>query len=140
MKKSWKTGLIVVACFGFASIMGIVLGAPAASAQGPLDVTLTGKFLTDKEKGDAETYFFYVRDKKMRFQVRHVEVPPVAPQSASGTEILVEIGTPRIHVSGTDSAMKQLQQPDLPGKSFKIVGTLYVADAILMVTSVEKLK
>ena len=136
MVQSWKAGLIMAVLLGLVSTLGL----SEVAAQGPLDVTLTGKFLTEKEKGDAETYFFYVRGKKMRFQVKHVEVPPVAPQSASGTEILVDIGTPRIHVSGTDSAMKQLQQPDLPGKSIKIVGTLYVSDAILTVTSVEKLK
>jgi hypothetical protein len=136
MRKSWKAGLIMAVLLGLVSTLGL----SEVAAQAPLDVTLTGKFLTEKEKGDAETYFFYVRGKKMRFQVKDVEVPPVAPQSASGTEILVDIGTPRIHVTGTDSAMKQLQQPDLPGKSIKIVGTLYVSDAILTVTSVEKLK
>ena len=55
-------------------------------------------------------------------------------------QILVDIGTPRIHVTGTANALKQLQQPDILGKSLKIVGTLYVSDAILTVTSVNKLK
>ena len=76
----------------------------------------------------------------MRFQVKHVQVPSPGPESASGMQILVDIGTPRIHVTGTGNAMKQLQQPDILGKSLKIVGTLYVSDAILAVTSVEKLK
>ncbi len=136
MRRSCRSGLIIAVLFGLV----LTLGLSEVAAQGPLDVTLTGKFLTEKEKGDAETYFFYVRGKKMRFQVKHVEVPAVAPQSASGTEILVDIGSPRIHVTGTDTAIKELQQPDLPGKSIKIVGTLYVSDALLTVTSVEKLK
>ena len=136
MRRYYRAGFVILVLCGLVCTLGL----SEVAAQGPLDVTLTGKFLTEKEKGDAETYFFYVRGKKMRFQVKHVEVPPVAPQSASGTAILVEIGTPRIHVSGTNSAMKQLQEPDLPGKSIKIVGTLFVADAILTVTSVEKLK
>jgi len=136
MRTSCRSGLVIAVLFGLVSTVGL----SEVAAQGPLDVTLTGKFLAEKEKGDAETYFFYVRGKKMRFQVKHVEVPPVAPQSASGTEILVDIGTPRIHVTGTDNAIKQLQQPDILGKSIKIVGTLYVSDAILAVTSVEQLK
>jgi len=136
MRVSCKSGLILAVLFGLLCTLGL----SEAAAQAPLDVTLTGKFLPDKEKGNAETYFFYVRGKKMRFQVKDVEVPTVAPDSASGTEILVDIGSPRIQVTGTDTAIKALQQPDILGKSIKIVGTLYVADAILTVTSVKTLE
>ena len=136
MKPSWTSGLVIAVMCGLLCTLGL----SGAAAQGPLDVTLTGKFLTEKEKGDAQTYFFYVGGKKMRFQVKHVEVPPVAPQSASATEILADIGTPRIHVTGAHKTIKEIQQPNILGESIKIVGTLYVSDAILTVTSVEKLE
>lgn len=133
MREHWTRGLFTTILLGLVCMLGLA----EAVAQSALDVTLTGKFLTDQEKGNADTYLFYVRGKRLRFELKHIEVPAVAPESASGQETMVDIGSARIQLIGSENVIKQLQQPDILGKPVKIKGTLYVADAILVVNSVQ---
>jgi len=133
MREHWIRGLFTAVLLGLVCTLGVT----EAMAQGPLDVTLTGKFLPDQEKGSADTYMFYVRGKRLRFELKNIEVPTVLPESPSGKQMMENIGTPRIQLIGPENVIKQLQQPDILGKPVKIQGTLYVADAVLVVSSLQ---
>ncbi len=140
MNRSWKAGLILVALFGVASIMGTLLSAQEASAQAPVQVVLTGQVLTAKETGQVNTYFLYVRDKKVRYRVDQGYTPAVDMEAQTIYDILGMIGAPRIHVVGADKALSPLTQSGAEGKHLRIEGALYPADAVLTVTSVEEVQ
>jgi len=140
MKRSWKAGLILVALFGFASVLGMVLSATEASAQAPVQVVLTGQVLTEKQTGQVNTYFLYVRDKKIRYRVDQGYTPAVDMEAQTIYDLLGDIGAPRIHVVGADKALAPLTQSGAEGKHLRIEGALYPRDAILTVTSVEEVQ
>ena len=129
-----------MALFGFASVLGIVLSAPEASAQAPVQVVLTGQVLTEKQTGQVNTYFLYGRDKKIRYRVDQGYTPAVDMEAQTIYDLLGDIGAPRIHVVGADKALSPLTQSGAEGKHLRIEGALYPRDAILTVTSVEEVQ
>jgi hypothetical protein len=140
MKRSSKAGIILVALFGFAPLLGIALSATEASAQAPVQVVLTGQVLTAKETGQVNTYFLYVGDKKIRYRVDQGYTPAVDMEAQTIYDLLGDIGAPRIHVVGADKALSPLTQSGAEGKHLRIEGALYPADAVLTVTSVEEVQ
>jgi len=130
----------VVALFGFASIMGILLSAPEASAQDPVGVVLIGQVLTAKETGQANTYFLYVRNKKIRYRVDQGDTPSVDMEATTIYDILDSIGAPRIHVVGSDKVLGPLAQSGVEGKYLRIEGDFYTTDGVLTVTSVKEVQ
>jgi len=140
MKRPQKAALMVVALFGFTSVLGIVLSAPEASAQAPVQIVLTGQVLTAKETGQVNTYFLYVRDKKIRYRVDQGYTPAVVMEATTVYDILDSIGAPRIHVVGADKALEPLTQSGNEGKHLRIEGLLYPGDAVLAVSSVEEVQ
>jgi hypothetical protein len=140
MNRSLKAGIMVVALFGLVSALGIVLSATEASAQAPVQVVLTGQVLTEKQTGQANTYFLYVRDKKVRYRVDQGYTPSVDMEAQTIYDLLGAIGAPRIHVVGADKALSPLTQSGAEGKHLRIEGALYPRDAILTVTSVEEVQ
>jgi hypothetical protein len=122
----------------FLIIVGIAMYSARVLAQAPLEVTLTGTFLSLKDKGDLHAYILSVRDKNYLFQITNIEVPQPVPEGASGWSVLDEISPPKIQLIGNEKDIQLLKQPDALGKSFVLRGTLYVADAVLVLTSAKE--
>jgi hypothetical protein len=140
VNRSWTAGIIVlVALFGFTSLLGILLSPPDVSAE-PLIIIMTGHFLAPKEKGGANTYFFYVRGKNLPFRVDDLEVPEEPMRGGQGWTVLDQLGAPRMRVIGGEKEIERLTQDSIAGKKFRIQGTLHVYDGLLAVQSLEEIK
>ena len=140
MNRSWKAGIIVVALFGVACIMGTLLSAQEASAQAPVQVILIGEILTAKETGQANTYSLQVTDKTLRYRVDQGVTPAYAMEATTIYDILGDLGPPTIRVEGKEAIIQPLIQPGVEGKHWRIEGALYVRDHLLKVTKIEEVK
>jgi len=139
MKGSSKAGIIMVALFGLSCTLGMLLSPPDVSAD-PLIIMLTGQFLAPKEKGGANTYFFYVRGKNLPFRVDELEVPEEPVRGGPGWTVLDDLGAPRMRVIGGKEDIARLLQDSISGKKFRIKGDLHVFDGLLAIESLEELK
>ena len=140
MNRSWKAGIILVALFGFACIMGTLLSAQEASAQAPVQVILIGEILTAKETGQANTYSLQVTDKTLRYRVDQGVTPAYAMEATTIYDILGDLGPPTIRVEGKEAIIQPQIQPGAEGKNWRIEGALYAADHLINVTGVEEVK
>ena len=140
MNRSWKAGIVMMALFGLSCILGIVLSAPEADAQAPVQVVLSGQVLTPKQTGEVNTYKLYVRGKELRYRVDQGYTPEVDMEAKTIYDILGSIGAPRIHVVGASKALSPLTQAGVEGKYLRIEGELYPFDSVLTVTSVEEVQ
>jgi len=140
VKRSSTAGIIVVvALLGSTSLLGILLSPPDVSAE-PLIIIMTGQFLAPKEKGGANTYFFYVRGKNLPFRVDDIEVPEEPVRGGKGWTVLDDLGAPRMRVIGGEKDIECLMQDSMSGKKFRIQGNLHVYDGLLAVQSLEEIK
>jgi len=130
----------MMALFGLSCTLGIVLSAPEADAQAPVQVVLSGQVLTPKQTGEANTYKLFVRGKELRYRVDQGYTPAIDMEDTTIYDILGTIGAPRIHVVGADKALSPLTQAGVEGKYLRIEGQLYPLDAVLTVTSVEEVQ
>jgi hypothetical protein len=138
MKQTLRQKIAMVGLLAFVPILGIAMDSADVLAQGPLQVTLTGTFLTMKDKGGLNAYVFSIRDKNWLFKVTNIEVPTATPGGASGWAILDEITPPRIWLLGDEKEIKRLRESNVLGKSFVLRGTLYVADGAMVITSAKE--
>ena len=135
MKKILGQNSFLVILFLFISFLTANPCRAQIAVMGPVEVILTGTFLSLDAKGDLNTYVLWVRGTKWHFQIKSIRVQ--SPWIVNDWDLLHEITPPHLHLIGKEKTIQRLKQPDVIGKSFRLQGTLYVADGIFHITSEE---
>ncbi len=111
--------------------------ATNGNAQTSVPVELTGTFVSGEAAGPG-AYTLEYEGFKRTFEVQDVRLlAPAYPSSASGWDILNEMGRQRILLTGRDALIRPIMQGKAPTGRYALDGTLYVSNGRLALESVR---